>query len=533
MLIKVMRFKGRAPDVITEADFSRAGGTIGRSSQCTLALPDPERHISRIQAEINWTGGEFVLTDRGNGNPTLCNGEAVGKGNSVPLTDGDELHCGDYVLRIESESGQRREAPADPLSHSFDPFANLVSAENESPQMPSDHPLASSRQTDSLIPDDFDPYGKSCLIPGILGVEPSPGTSSRGRQMPAEESIDALFGLDDSLADPLNPGGALGMPASQPNTSSSSDPFLALQSPARSPGAAMPDAIPEIHSAMPLPGEQDKGRNVFRSWENLDGIGTAAVADNMGRPGRLAPDPEARASSQQAYTATPRDRNYPDPDAGKVSPQVPADALLAALLAGAGLKEAPQDLLTGKQLEMDEATMRRIGSLLRHFSQGVIDLLATRTTLKREMHAAVTVIASQNNNPLKFSPEATSALAYLLAASTPKGFMKPDVAVIDAMNDLRAHQFGVIAGMRAALDGVIERFQPGRLETRLSPPSRLGALMPMNRKARLWEQFEALFNEVSKEAEDHFDALFSDAFVRSYEEQIRALDEELPHQPKR
>jgi type VI secretion system FHA domain protein len=149
------------------------------------------------------------------------------------------------------------------------------------------------------------------------------------------------------------------------------------------------------------------------------------------------------------------------------------------------------------------------------------------------MHATVTVIASQDNNPLKFSPEATSALAYLLAASTPRGFMKPEAAVIDAMNDLRAHQFGVIAGMRAALDGVIERFQPGRLETRLSPPSRLGALVPMNRKARLWEQFEALFNEVSKEAEDHFDALFSDAFVRSYEEQIRALDEELPHQPKR
>ncbi|WP_334188195.1 type VI secretion system-associated FHA domain protein TagH, partial [Noviherbaspirillum sp.] len=206
---------------------------------------------------------------------------------------------------------------------------------------------------------------------------------------------------------------------------------------------------------------------------------------------------------------------------------------LAALLAGAGLKEAPRDLVSGKQLEMDEQTMMRLGRLMRLFAQGVIDLLAARTTLKSEMHAAVTVIASQGNNPLKFSPEATSALAYLLAASTPRGFMKPETAVLDAMNDLLAHEVGVVAGMRAALEGILDRFRPAELETRLASRSRLGGGLVINRKARLWEQFEALYSEVSREAQDDFEALFSDAFVKSYEEQIRILEEHHSGQLKR
>mgnify|MGYP000069390429 FL=1 len=43
------------------------------------------------------------------------------------------------------------------------------------------------------------------------------------------------------------------------------------------------------------------------------------------------------------------------------------------------------------------------------------------------------------------------------------------------------------------------------------------------RKARCWEQFSALYQEIAREAEDDFQELFGREFVRAYEEQIARL----------
>ena len=588
MLVRVMRCKGRTPDVAAEAAFAEAGGTIGRSSQCTLALPDPERHISRIQAEITWSGTAFMLTDRGSGNPTLRNGEAVGRGKSVPLTDGDELHVGDYVLRVEmpqQRTALRGSEQAGPFSELVSTARNLDLAPDLAPQGDSlADPFAPARRSDGLIPDDFDPFGKSCLLPDLLARR-QPAAPAQPTAQP-EDSIDALFGLGEPGADPLGIGTPLGAPSAQPNTAASSDPLLSLQSAARRSDAPMADYLPEIHTPMPMPvpmpaarmqpgAGANEGDNAFRSWESSDGVGSTAI--NPGRhreaPPRPAPAPVSvppapgvvelpetsfgpspakdapaslpapKAAISPAEPLPPLAHRQPPPPASlppaspppaPLSPpssfRQPASqsALLAALLAGAGLREAPSDPVSGRHFELDEGTMERIGSLLRLLSQGIIDLLATRTTLKSEMHAAVTVIAAQGNNPLKFSPDASAALAFLLAADTPRGFMPPEAAVEDAARDLLAHQMGVLSGMRAALAGVLQRFEPQQLEARLAPKSLLGGVLPMNRKARLWEQFEALYGAVSREAEDDFETLFSEAFVRAYEEQIAALKKQSP-----
>ena len=126
--------------------------------------------------------------------------------------------------------------------------------------------------------------------------------------------------------------------------------------------------------------------------------------------------------------------------------------LLSALLQGL---DAP-----GLRLEqLDAATLRLLGQLLRESLRGTVELLVARTALKRELRAQMTMIVAQENNPLKFSPTVEVALQHLLGPPT-KGFMPPTQAVRDACDDLRAHQLGVMAGMRAALDGVLQRFDP-------------------------------------------------------------------------
>jgi type VI secretion system FHA domain protein len=206
----------------------------------------------------------------------------------------------------------------------------------------------------------------------------------------------------------------------------------------------------------------------------------------------------------------------PLPAAGAaVSAGPRADDALAAFLAGAGVPdlERREDAL---------ALMRAAGALFREAMQGTLDLLAARSSAKRELHADATVLRSRENNPLKFSPSVETAIAHLLAPSG-RGFMPPAPALRDAFDDLRAHQLAVLAGMRAALGGVLGRFDPAKLEERLTRKSTWDALVPAGRKAKLWDLYTEHYAELGREAEDDFDALFGRAFLEAYAAQLGAL----------
>lgn len=493
MLIRVLRFRGRAPDLVTEALFTEAGGTIGRSPECTLALPDPERHVSRIQAEISYAGGKFILVDRGIANPIQCNGEVVSAGQAVVLRDGDELHVGDYVLRVEfgrtefpqTKAGVPRDssaAPADPTS-GFAPTALNI-----------DHSFAAAAKPAPAAREDCAALDSG---KGAPKSAPPPG----GNASPAQPA----------------------MPAAR----------LAEQETHR------PGRLP--------PSSADVADTAFRSWDNPEGISPTMIVGRREPRAPLAKEDaqpvEAaekiaglvnRAANAHQHRFVPLPKNHTTGFLQELNRKVmdakpPASrdeethgGLVQALLSGAGL----QDCGYGRHLdgELDEETMRRIGALLRIFAQGFIDLLATRAAVKSEMRAEMTIISADENNPLKFSPDATTALNHLLAARTVRGFMKPEAAVQDAVNDLLAHQAGVMAGVRAALEGLLQRFSPQVLEKRLSARSVFDAMLPMNRKAKLWELFEETFNEVSQQAQEDFNTLFGREFVKAYETQIRRLE---------
>lgn len=195
------------------------------------------------------------------------------------------------------------------------------------------------------------------------------------------------------------------------------------------------------------------------------------------------------------------------------APSVPSaspDVLTDAFLRGAGL--APSALPHGLTPEI----MTTIGSLLRSATAGAIDMLAARAATKREVQASVTIISVQANNPLKFLPNADSALLQLLGKKMP-GFMRADVAMKDAFEDLRAHEVGVIAGTRAALTEVLGKFDPAVLGDKLTKGSVLESLMPSARKAKLWDMYLERYLQIRREAEDDFQSIFGRAFVQAYE----------------
>ena len=88
-----------------------------------------------------------------------------------------------------------------------------------------------------------------------------------------------------------------------------------------------------------------------------------------------------------------------------------------------------------------------------------------------------------------------------------------------------------MAGMRAALAAVLARFDPAQARG-AADRERLdgGSLLPMNHKAKLWNLYEELYGEISREAETDFHFLFGEEFLRAYQAKARPRQRPRPDQ---
>jgi FHA domain-containing protein/type VI secretion system protein len=191
---------------------------------------------------------------------------------------------------------------------------------------------------------------------------------------------------------------------------------------------------------------------------------------------------------------------------------------MQALLRGLGL---PDLKLTRPPAE----TAELVGAMLREATAGTMAVLLARAMTKRESRLEMTVMGAQANNPLKFFPDAESALAQMLTNAL-AGYMPPLKSFGSAFEDLKAHEMAVIAGMRAALAGVLARFDPAVIEQRIEPGGVVDRMIGTGRKARMWDRMVELYDEIAREAQDDFQRLFGERFSSAYQEQIGRLHAE-------
>ncbi|MCB1914556.1 MAG: type VI secretion system-associated FHA domain protein TagH [Rhodocyclaceae bacterium] len=585
--LRVESFRGRPLPEPREATFDSAGGTIGRSENNRLYLPDPERHVSRIHAKVMSRDGQFSVADQGS-NPVLLNGRPIGHGMTAPLCDGDVLAIGEYVIQVSTANDEAppaatpavaaaappptpasaadplglfdgpSAAPADgglgdllgnpqPAAEIPDPFAEPPQPA-PAPAPPAAAPARSSSPDTGLfagigqasappsgggIPDDFDPFADPLAAPPAKAPDaPLPdnlGLSEHGiaRDTFGESAdLDSLFALDKGKA-PADPfaGSPLGAHADVGGAGQENDPLVAYG------GAAQPvapqserDDVPEIQGSFKLPAASAIPDDTMLRAP-VDKPMPAAPPPAARKAPMPAPRPTAAAKPEARPAPAPKPAAPPPPPAAATPapaaaehPAADGSELLAALKRGLGVSELPIEApLTPEMME-------RIGLLLRESTQGTLDLLLARAMTKREVKADVTMIVSRDNNPLKFSPDLAMALSHLFGPPR-KGFLTPAEAMRDAYNDLRSHQFGFMAGMRAALEGVLRRFTPSVLERRLTRKSVMDSVLPMHRKAKLWDLYMEMYEDISREAEDDFHTLFGKEFLRAYEEQIERLEQ--------
>jgi predicted component of type VI protein secretion system len=353
--------------------FDERGGTVGRSDNATFTLPDPERLISRVQAQILFRDEGYWIENVSRANSTLHNGRPLSAGMRILLREGDELRIGGYSLVVAFESGE------------------------------------------------------------------TSATILRGRTV-----------IMQPKGPPTRPGAATVIPSSAAEVSES--------------------------------------------------FQVAAVSPRLPRALPLEVSLEQPSSSP---SVTPQTNSYDQ-------------SLWHGFQEGAGI-ELP--LPNGLSPEF----LRDVGALLRIAIEGIHRLVTMRATAKDEMHTDRTQIQTQGNNPLKLAPDATVALELLLLPPA-GGFLPGATALRETMIDLQSHQIGTPAGMRSALEAVLDRFDPPKVEALLTTGSVFESLMPTHRRARLWELYLEHYRSVREDAQEDFQRLFGEAFRQAYEAQVRSLN---------
>jgi type VI secretion system FHA domain protein len=281
-------------------------------------------------------------------------------------------------------------------------------------------------------------------------------------------------------------------------------------------GAPDPDRLPAVNSFFRVP--DLKPPIIPSDWNALQtDANTTNNSDDA--EGAIRPSSEIEAPQPTPLVSTKGSRQDGLSAVAATRHPAPAESEadgLRAFLRGAGLP----DVAIGSADAA--ARLHAYGELLRELTSGVRELVAARALMKSEFRVPHTIIQPSGNNPLKFSVDLEQALQALLAPKS-NGYSEPLTAVREAIADLRAHEMGVIAGMRKAAAKLLAALAPATLESRIEATGLLASLVPAARRARCWEAYEAAYQEVAADLEEDVQGAFREAFATAYDEQVKKL----------
>ncbi|MEJ8472481.1 type VI secretion system-associated FHA domain protein TagH [Roseibium algae] len=525
LLVRFMN-SGTLPNGQSTVPMRDGALTIGRGEGNDLALPDPDRLLSKRHCVLEEQNGDYVIIDIST-NGTFLNYGAERIGSiPAPLNNGDVIQLGTYELVIEIASAAADqhaneplppagdslimpEAPKreftgtdldDPLDNGADPWESFFDEPLASPTPSGDKATweNSAQANDPLASHDLlgsaDPLGSD-----------DPFTTPYASAGPV---------LDEGLPIPVAPGGASEAdhkPAEQeyfsaPAASATTipDDWDDLLPPDRLPPESPLNLAQQEPPSSPEPANQ--GASVFDPRSN-----PFAEPEHARE---AAPQFVQEPQSAQPTSPVPSD-DRPVNAGHSEQPVLEAENAARAFLSGAGA-----DHLNIPAPELAE-TMERLGRVFAATVAGMREILMARASIKSEMRMNRTMISMGGNNPLKFSISPEQAVEAMIRPSV-RGYLDAEAATDEALKDIRAHEIAMMSGMEAALKDLLRRLSPDQLSDRIESGSTLGGLLG-GKKARYWEAYEKMYAQIAKETEDDFQSTFGREFTRAYEEQLQKL----------
>lgn len=194
----------------------------------------------------------------------------------------------------------------------------------------------------------------------------------------------------------------------------------------------------------------------------------------------------------------------PLPDSGIPTRSAGGEDFLAHFAKGARINPADLAHLDRGALAEDVGVVMRL--VVEHLSV----LLAARAKAKVITKSANrTMLAADDNNPLKFLPTPEEILTVMFARSR-RGFKDARGSVSEAFSDLEKHEFATIFAMQKALGKLLEDISPDAIESDLK-----GSVFA-SKQAKAWQTFVERWEAKNEPHEngmlDEFLAHFSDFY---------------------
>jgi FHA domain-containing protein len=526
---------------------------IGRGEGNDLVLDDPERIVSRNQAQLVQEGnGTAKIINTSPRSTFFVNGSEVMPGTSWPLHASDQILIGRYLLMLHEATEQREvthnDAPPQVLPHQD---TQAVSERLAKANGVSATPGTTEPHQPHFIPEDFD----------VFAVPPRSSSAGGLDDLVSDVSLDDFRGEKETTREIFSGLTAIkGETLPEPDEHRHQtilkvgagdylDPLKMFDAPNVIESIGLPlDHGMVADTLMSLPSTVEASSFALSSTQIHEQTVEIAPADSSGIQSQQQPPPdlssmESREPMQRVDTAVSVNEdgyinNTRAPQLEQSTPSNPPQVIQEAELAlvqhpnvtqtNAPLRTIKAAFAKGCGLpestlpELTPDAMETLGRIMAVMTTGALRLIHGRSLTKHEMRANVTIIAAEGNNPLKFAPDCQAALTQLFGRVLP-GFMEPVLAVEDAFNDLAAHQVGLLSGSRTAFYDAITRLEPERFREQLGESSVLDTMLPSARKARLWTIFEASYKNMVGGAREEFEALFQQAFSHAYEAEIERI----------
>ncbi|MGY4281295.1 type VI secretion system protein [Bradyrhizobium sp. LM2.7] len=544
--------------------FGREGGSVGRGNRCMWQLPDPTKTLSASHASIAFNGVGFTITDTStNGVYINIVDTPLGRGNTMPLADGDTLYMASYIISVVIENEPAEERQRLGLTGSN---ALRLGGATKPLRLP---PLAGerlnakagqSKRDENLQRDPLPAIGsrQSCCLSTIQAAHQA-ATSPPSPLSPSclckdENFINKVTAVDPNSPAHLLPGLSSGVTANSSSHAPSGKPetpFIGKSNrlpsaasgghgapPAREPAPVIPDDLDLMHllparafpKASSVPPQQENpcfeptNQAIQVAPEQLD----AGLANNpaiLRAPNLLVPrleEGELDRSADEIEVAAQRPFGAPGPCSvtAAAAPPLPAapssdeDELQGfwnALGFNSGLVPPAQR----------REFLAELGRALAETASGLDSILTAWAMVRNECQIKSTRIRADNNNALKFIKRNPDGLCDALAKD--HGVLRLSKSVREGFNDIKAHEAAAMAAMRGTLGNVLTRMSPQRIE---SDGANTGHFRARVDKAKLWDRFVALHESMVGDIDRTTQTYIAEEFARSYDTQLSTIDED-------
>ncbi|MDO6685509.1 MULTISPECIES: type VI secretion system-associated FHA domain protein TagH [unclassified Agarivorans] len=439
--------------------------TIGRASQCSWCLLDPERVISSRHARIESNNGQFWLYDTStNGVFVNRSVEPLAKDTPYQLNDGDVLAIGDYEIEVAISAQAQPASVAAPATVSSAPVQPVAE----------DFGVLAEPEPVAVAATSLD----SRLNANLDDAFALPKTLTDDEQSSIPEDWNALFSSPATVSQPAPQNS---QPAEQPAPTAA-----VVSAPAPSP------AVPHVPVAQePVAPRVDEGLT-FATSQNT------AQHSNHVAPAVSAPTQQ----NQAKPTATVADEH----------------AHLTAFLEGMGISA---------ELVSQDNPVRwwhQLGVITRDSLDGIMNTLHNRAAFKENSRINQTTFRRNENNPLKFSTNAEDAIHNLLQRKT-AGFLPPERAVKEAFIDLERHEYALLSGIEGAVAGVMQLLDPKSIESKDQHAKGIAKVYSAIEKHKSWNRYCSIYSDLENEFSRNSNAFYMEDFAKAYESSLKSIEQ--------